>query len=367
MKRNILLNPGPATTTDSVKQALLVPDICPREEEFGNLTQNVLKKISRVVNGENSHTAVILTGSGTAGVEAALSSVVSENGKILILDNGAYGKRAESIIKSYGIPHYTHTLVWGDYPDVETIENIIKNDTELTHFFFVHHETTTGMLNPMEEFLKLCQKYEIDSIVDAMSSYAGLPIDLQKEPIDYLISSSNKCIQGMPGASFVIANKDKLAKTQKISPRNLYLNLWGNHSYIEKTGQFQFTPPVQIVYALNQALDEFFLETQNGRTARYFKSYNTLIQGLKNVGLELLLPKEQHSKLLTAIIEPSSPNYDFMGMHDYFYENDITIYPGKGAKKNTFRVANIGEIDFRDMELFNKKLLQYFGEKNITE
>ena len=365
MKRNILLNPGPATTTDSVKKSLMVPDICPREKEFGDLTQNVLKKIARVVNGETSHTAIILTGSGTAGVEAALSSVVSTQGKILILDNGAYGKRAETIIKSYNIPHTTHKLVWGDYPDVDSIEKILKNDRELTHFFFVHHETTTGMLNPMGEFLNLCQKYEIDSIVDAMSSYAGLPIDLQKEPIDYLISSSNKCIQGMAGTSFVIANKDKLAKTEKISPRNLYLNLWGNHNYIEKTGQFQFTPPVQIVYSLNQALDEFFFETQNGRTARYFKSYDTLIDGLNNVGLELLLPKEHHSKLLTAIIEPSSPNYNFMEMHNYFYENDITIYPGKGAKQDTFRIANIGEIDYRDMEFFNKKLIQYFEEKNI--
>ena len=366
MKRNILLNPGPATTTDSVKQSLMVPDICPREQEFGDLTKDVLKKISRVVNGESTHVSVILTGSGTAGVEAALSSVVPENGKILILDNGAYGKRAETIIQSYGISHITYRLVWGDYPDIDEIEKIIKNDNELTHFFFVHHETTTGMLNPMDKILKLCQNYEIDSIVDAMSSYAGLPIDLQKEPIDYLISSSNKCIQGMAGTSFVIANKEKLSKTQKISPRNLYLNLWGNHSYIEKTGQFQFTPPVQIVYALNQALDEFFLETQNGRTSRYFKSYETLLSGIEKVGLELLLPKSQHSKLLTAILEPNSPRYDFMEMHDYFYKNDITIYPGKGAKQDTFRIANIGEIDYRDMEFFNEKLLHFFEEKNIV-
>ena len=365
MKRNILLNPGPATTTDSVKKSLLVPDICPREKEFGDLTQNVLKKIVKVVNGESTHTSVILTGSGTAGVEAALSSVISDKDKILILDNGAYGKRAETIIKSYGIPHRTQKLVWGDYPKVSAIESILKKDKELTHFFFVHHETTTGMLNPLRELLDLCQKYELDSIVDAMSSYAGLPIDLREEPIDYLISSSNKCIQGMAGTSFVIANTEKLVKTEKIPARNLYLNLWGNHSYIEKTGQFQFTPPVQIVYALNQALDEFFKETQKGRTARYFKSYETLLEGLEKVRLELLLPKTQHSKLLTAIVEPNSPNYDFMDMHDYFYENDITIYPGKGAKHDTFRIANIGEIDYRDMQLFNKKLLQYFEEKNI--
>jgi len=264
MKRNILLNPGPATTTNSVKQALMVPDICPREQEFGDLTQAVLNKVVQVVNGESTHTAVIFTGSGTAGVEAALSSVVPPEGKILILDNGAYGKRAETIIQAYGIPYRTHRLVWGDYPDVDAVEAIFKEDSELTHFVFVHHETTTGMLNPLPELLELCQKYEIDSIVDAMSSYAGLPIDMRELPIDYLISSSNKCIQGMAGTSFVIANKEKLAKTAEIPPRNLYLNLWGNHSYIEKTGQFQFTPPVQIVYALNQALDEFFCGNSGG-------------------------------------------------------------------------------------------------------
>jgi 2-aminoethylphosphonate-pyruvate transaminase len=257
-------------------------------------------------------------------------------------------------------------MVWGDYPDVDAVEAIFKEDGEITHFVFVHHETTTGMLNPLPELLELCRKYEVDSIVDAMSSYAGLPIDMRELPIDYLISSSNKCIQGMAGTSFVIANQEKLAKTAEIPPRNLYLNLWGNHSYIEKTGQFQFTPPVQIVYALNQALDEFFVETQAGRTARYVKSYETLLDGLQAAGLELLLPKSQHSKLLTAIVEPDSPGYDFMEMHDYFYENDITIYPGKGAKQDTFRIANIGEIDYRDILVFNKLLLQYFEEKKIS-
>ena len=365
MKRNILLNPGPATTTDTVKQALVVPDICPREEEFGTLTQSVLKKIAEVVNGQSTHSTVIFAGSGTAGVEAALSSVVPENGKILILNNGAYGKRAEKIVQAYGISHRTILIEWGEYPDISQIETVIKEEPKLSHFFFVHHETTTGMLNPLAEMLELCVKYELDSIVDAMSSYAGLPIDLQRYPIDYLISSSNKCIQGMAGVSFVIANKERLKGTSNSPPRNLYLNLWKNHIYIEETGQFQFTPPVQIVYALNQALDEFFKETQTERTARYVKSYETLLEVIEQTGLEMLLPKSQHSKLLTAIVEPKSPEYNFNEMHNYFYKNHVTIYPGKGAKKNTFRIANIGAIDYQDMKVFNELLLQYFQEKKI--
>ena len=157
----------------------MVPDICPREQEFGDLTQSVLKKVVQVVIGNLTHSAVIFAGSGTAGVEAALSSVVAPDGKILILDNGAYGKRAETIIQAYGISHRTYRIGWGEYPDVAEIESIFQQDRELTHFVFVHHETTTGMLNPLSELLELCQKYEVDSIVDAMSSYAGLPIDLQ--------------------------------------------------------------------------------------------------------------------------------------------------------------------------------------------
>ena len=156
MKRNILLNPGPATTTDTVKQALVVPDICPREGEFGDITKSVLKKLVAVVNGHPTHSTVIFAGSGTAGVEAALSSVVSENGKILILDNGAYGKRAETITKCYGISHRTISIEWGEYPDISQIETVIKEEPKLTHFFFVHHETTTGMLNPLTELLELC-------------------------------------------------------------------------------------------------------------------------------------------------------------------------------------------------------------------
>jgi len=362
MKRNILLNPGPATTTDTVKQALVVPDICPREEEFGELTQSVLKKLAEVVNGQSTHSTVIFAGSGTAGVEAALSSIVPESGKILILDNGAYGKRAETIVRAYKISHRTIRIEWGNFPEISQIETVIKEEPKLTHFFFVHHETTTGMLNPLTEMLELCKKYELDSIVDAMSSYAGLPIDLQKQPIDYLISSSNKCIQGMAGISFVIANKEKLKLTSNLQLRNLYLNLWGNHRYIEQTGQFQFTPPVQIVYSLNQALDEFFKETQSVRTARYIKSYETLLEGIEQTGLDMLLPKSQHSKLLTAIVEPKSTKYNFKEMHDHFYENNVTIYPGKGAKKDTFRIANIGAIDYNDMKVFNELMLEYFHE-----
>ncbi|MDH4224995.1 MAG: 2-aminoethylphosphonate--pyruvate transaminase, partial [Deltaproteobacteria bacterium] len=309
VKRNILLNPGPATTTDTVKQALVVPDICPREADFGNLTGRVRDGLLQVVNGHPTHTAVMLAGSGTAGVEAVLSSVTGPGHKVLVLDNGAYGRRGEQILKAYAIPHHTHRLAWGDYPDVAALDDLMARNPDWTHFFFVHHETTTGMLNPLDELAALCRKHHLVSIVDAMSSYAGIPINLQTTPVDYLVSSSNKCVQGMAGLSFVISRREALESTSGLPPRNFYLNLYGNHRYWEQTRQFQFTPPVQVVYGLEAALNEFFAEGQAARYARYCRNYDVLMAGLESLGLRTLLPPPQHAKLLTAIVEPSIPGY----------------------------------------------------------
>lgn len=364
VKRNILLNPGPATTTDRVKQALIVPDICPREQEFGDLTKEVREKIVRVVNGTETHTAVMIGGSGTAGVEACLSSVIGKNDKVLVIDNGAYGKRGETIIKAYNIPHETLKLEWDVLPTAECVEAKINETEGLTHLFFIHHETTTGMLNPLDELIALCEKYNLISIVDAMSSYASIPIDLQKTKVDFLVSSSNKGIQGFAGLSFVVSNLKRLEATREIPPNNLYLNLWGNHTCLEKTNQFQFTPPVQVIYALNEALDEFFEETMEGRYKRYCDCYDVMLQGMKDLGFKCLLPEEQHSKMLTTFYDPDVAEYDFDKMHDFLYERDITIYPGKVASLDTFRIANIGDLIPEDMKLYLKELANYLDSIN---
>ncbi|MBM3296209.1 MAG: 2-aminoethylphosphonate--pyruvate transaminase [Candidatus Aminicenantes bacterium] len=361
VKRNILLNPGPGTTTDTVKQALVVPDICPRERDFGEVALEVERKLVRVVEGGESYTAVMLAGSGTAAMEAALISALGPEDKILIVDNGAYGRRARQIAEIHGLPHVAYELAWGDSPDIEAARRILERDGNVTHFFLVHHETTTGMLNPLPEFLELGREFGLISIVDAISSYAGLPIDLRAMPVDYLLSSANKCIQGMAGLSFVISRKDSLAKTKDYPKRSLYLDLYHADRHLRGTGQFPFTPPVQVMYALRQALDEFFAEGQEARTRRYVRCYEELMKGLAETGLECLLPARQHSKLLTAVLEPQVPGYSFMDFHDHCYRRGVTIYPGKAAKKDTFRVANIGAIDYRDMRVFNGLMKEYFG------
>ena len=232
VKRNILLNPGPATTTDTVKNAMVVADICPRELEFGELTLSVRNDLIKVAHGEKNHTCVMLTSSGTGGVEACLTSVVPHDKKVLILNNGAYGERMQKICDAYSIAHIDHNEEWGKAINLAGVESILKShQNEISHMAFIHHETTVGIMNPLSELSALAFKYNVEVIVDAMSSFAGVHIDVEKDNIHYLVSSSNKCIQGMAGISFVVANLKSLLKTKEIKARNFYFNLLENHLY----------------------------------------------------------------------------------------------------------------------------------------
>ena len=362
VKRNILLNPGPATTTDTVKQALVVPDICPRESDFGEVALDVQRKLVEVVQGSEAYTAVMLAGSGTAAMEAALTTALGPQDKVLIVDNGAYGRRARLISEAYRLSHAVYEMAWGDYPDPKTARRLLEADRNISHLFLVHHETTTGMLNPLPEFIDLCREFRLVSIVDAISSYAGLPLDLRELPVDYLLSSANKCIQGMAGLSFVISRRESLERIKDHPKRSLYLDLYFAEQHLRGTGQFPFTPPVQVIYALRQALNEFFSEGQEARTRRYVRCYEELRKGLAETGLECLLPDGQHSRLLTAVLEPPAPAYSFMDFHDHCYRRGVTVYPGKAAKKDTFRIANIGAIDYHDIQVFNGLMKEYFGK-----
>lgn len=364
VKRNILLNPGPGTTSDEVKQALVVPDICPREKEFCDLMDGIKQDLPRVVNGGEDYTAVMFTSSGTGGVEAAITSAIPESGKLLIVENGAYGTRIKQIAARYRIPFVAYTLPYGDFPDVDQIKSILEQDTAITHLAIIDHETTTGMRNPVAEVCQLAHSKQVEVIVDCMSSYAGLPIDLQDWQAEYIVSSSNKCIQGMAGLSFVIFKKDLLEKIQH-NTRSFYFDLHAQHEGFFQTGQMQFTPPVQVVYALRKALDLFFEETAVGRIQRYRKNYEILYKGLKRLGFDFLLPDQYQSGILLAVKEPSNPEYDFTAMHDYLYERGFTIYPGKGAKEATFRLSVLGDLYAEDIQSFLVEMKNYLDVSGI--
>jgi 2-aminoethylphosphonate aminotransferase len=367
VKRNILLNLGPATTSDSVKLAQVVPDICPREEEFATLLEYITNELTKTVADPSSYTTVQFGGSGTSAVEAVISSVVPPDSSILIINNGSYGRRMCEITKVYALPLLEFNSPVNKQIDVSDLEQCLQGSpSNVSHLALVHHETSTGLLNDIQPIGDLCKKYNIDLIVDAMSSFAAIPISMKKMNISYLISSSNKNLQGMPGVSFVVAPITKLKELKSISPKNYYLNLYEQYHYFSQTSQFRFTPPVQTLYALKQAIIELKEEGIHERYTRYAKSWRTLLQGIKRLGLSLLIDEKYHSKLLTAINEPDCDNYNFKEMHDFFYKEGYTVYPGKINTFNTFRVANIGDINYQDIHCFLDFLEKYLQQIGFT-
>lgn len=364
--RNILLNPGPSTTSLRVKSSLIQPDQCPREQEVSDLMIGIKSKLLKLANPNSqskvtTHDVVLLSCSGTGAVEAGLSSCIDRNQKILILQNGAYGRRmaeiCDSLCLNYDIINFKAT---------EVIDAIALDKYLDQHYSrydvvaFVHHETTTGLLNDLSKIHSVIKKYNLISLVDCMSSFAGIPIDLQVDNVDYLITVSNKCIHAMAGIGVVIVSRSELARIANLKTNNYYFNLSKNYQYQNETNQFLYTPPVQILYALNTALDE--LIEQGGVFARYenySKIYNYLINGMQELGFKTLINSKWHSRILTSFLEPQIPGFDFIKMHDFLKNKGITIYPGKMDDTKCFRIANIGDLTEIDMKHFLSILDDY--------
>lgn len=364
-KRNILLTPGPANTSEQVKQAQIVQDICPREVIFCKLMESIAKDITLLSAEDSSNISTTLFGaSGTAAVEALISSVIGDNDKLLIIDNGAYGARAESIASIYKLNTTVYKSSSYEPINLVELEKVCKKNT-ITHLYVVHHETTTGLLNNLKELGNLCIRNNIEMLVDAISSFAALPIDMNKLNISHMAASSNKNIQGMAGLSFIISKNDSLEKIKKIAPRNLYLNLYDQYSSFQKSGQMRFTPPVQVTYALEKAIQELKKETIHKRYERYKECWGIINNGLKKVGLKTLVASEHSSKLITTILEPFSSKEIFEDLHDYLVDKGITIYPGKVLNTNCFRISNIGNIQAEDAYYFNECLTSFFNEMNL--
>lgn len=357
--RKILLNPGPGTTSEAVKRALVVADICPREEEFGRVVAAVRRDLLAVASADPAtHTAVLLAGPGTAAMEAAIGSLVPADGRVLILDNGAYGERAGQIAAAIGVPARIWRVGWTTRPGPDDLAEQL-DAARCTHAFWVHHETTTGLLNPLAEFGAVCRARGVVSIVDLMSSFAGVPLALRDTPVDFVLSSANKCLQGMPGITFVIGPRALVEASEPVG-RTYALNLL-RHERSQARGEFPFTPPVQVVYALGRALEETRAETVPVRAARYRACYETMLAGMTRLGFQPLLPRALHSGLLTAFLLPDRPGFSFEGLHDHLYARGITLYPGKLPGTPTFRVANIGALTPDDLGTFVAEVAAYLA------
>ncbi|SDA58429.1 2-aminoethylphosphonate-pyruvate transaminase [Lachnospiraceae bacterium G11] len=359
VKRNVLLNPGPATTTDTVKQALIVPDICPREEEFVGVMQEVSKGLLKIVHADPSeYAAVLFCGSGTINMDICLNSLLPEGKKALVINNGAYSSRGAEICTYYGLDFIDLKLPIDKPADLGVIEETLKANPDVALVYTTHNETGTGLLNPIREIGALAHKYNAIFVVDTTSTYAMRPIDVNKDNIDFCMASAQKGIMAMTGLSFVIGKKSIIEASKDYPKRSYYCNLYMQYDYARAHGEMHFTPPVQVIYSARQALKEYFAEGEQAKWDRHYRVYKAIVSGLKELGFKVLIPDEIATGLVAAALYPDDSNWDFKKVHDYCYERGFTIYPGKVEKRGMFRLCSLGAIDETDIKDFFK----VFGE-----
>ena len=343
-----LLTPGPLTTTMTVKEEMLT-DHCTWDDDYKSITQSIRKSLLELAHvDENEYTAVLMQGSGTFGVESVLSSVISDNDKLLVIANGAYGKRIGEIAGYHKLNFVQYDIEYNRIPRADEIEQLI-NDGGFTHLAMVHSETTTGILNDIAAIGEVCRRNNVVFIVDAMSSFGGIDIDVKGIGIDYIISSANKCIQGVPGFSFIIARRDNLMKT-KGTARSLSLDLYDQWETMEKDGKWRFTSPTHTVLAFAKAIEE--LKAEGGidaRNRRYTENNRMLIDKMTAMGYKPYIEREYQSPIITTFSCPEN-DFSFAEMYQYIKERGYAIYPGKLDGMNTFRIGNIGEIYKEDIE-----------------
>lgn len=353
IKRNVLLNPGPATTSDAVKLAQVVPDICPREKEFASMMKGLREDLLKIVHADPAkYTSVLFCGSGTINIDICLNSLLPEGKKALIINNGAYSARAVEICEYYGLPHINLKFPVNEAPDLAEVEKVLKENPDVALVHTTHNETGTGLLNPIREIGALVHQYGATFTVDTTSTLAMRPIDIEKDNIDFCMASAQKGIMAMTGLSFIIGNTEKIKESANYPKRSYYCNLFLQYDYFEKTGEMHFTPPVQTIYSTIQALKEYFEEGEDAKWARHTRVFHALYDGLERLGFKIYIPKEKNAGLVCAALYPDDENWDFMKVHDYCYERGFTIYPGKVEKKGMFRLCALGKIDEEDVKNF---------------
>lgn len=345
----ILLNPGPVNLTSGVRQALAGPDICHREPEFTALQDAIRQRLLEVYGLPAAQwAAVLLAGSGTAAVEAMLSSLVPQQGRLLIVNNGVYGKRMARMAAIHDINHHTLNYDWLQAPDLAEVERTLVQEPGISHLAVVHHETTTGRLNDLASLGALCRARGVRLLVDAVSSFGAEELDFANWDISACAATANKCLHGAPGISFVLVRRDQLTTGAK---RTLYLDL---ATYCEEQDNHStpFTQPVQLFYALDTALAE--LDHQGGwprRRKQYQELAHLVREGLTALGIKPVLPEEETSAVLSAYYLPKNIPYEYL--HEELKTRGYVIYAGQGRLSSSlFRISTMGAITRRDIEDF---------------
>lgn len=353
IKRNILLNPGPSTTTDTVKMAQVVPDICPREKAFADLMKGFRRDLLKTVHADpERYTSVLFCGSGTLNIDVCLNSILPEGGRILVVNNGAYSARAVEICRAYGLPHIDLRFPVDALPDLALVERTLAEHPDIRLVHTTHNETGTGILNPIREIGEIAHRHGAVFSVDTTSTLALRPIDVELDNIDFCMASAQKGLQAMTGLSFVIGRTDVIRASAAYPVRSYYCNLFLQYDYFEKTGQMHFTPPVQTIYAAIEGLKEYLAEGETAKWARIGRVFNAIHEGLDALGFRDVIRRDLQSGLVVAVRYPDDPAWDFMKVHDYCFERGFTIYPGKITGTDTFRLCALGAIDEADIRDF---------------
>ncbi len=365
-KDKLLFTPGPLTTSKTVKEATL-RDLGSRDSEFINVVGSIRKDLLKLSGLENDakYDSVLMQGAGTFGVESVISTVVPENGHLLVIKNGAYGQRIENMAKIHRIKVSVLAFAEDEVPQVNVVEEFLLEHKDITHVAIVHCETTTGIFNDLNSIGKVVKEAGAVYIVDAMSSFGAVPLDMKAAGIDYLVSSSNKCIEGVPGFSFIIFNAGNLEKCKGQS-RTLSLDLYAQWTGLNANGQFRFTPPVQIMLAFRQALNELIEEGGiEARAARYKQNHDILMEGMKKMGFVPYLKPEVQGYIISSFLYPDSGTFDFNRFYDFLNQYGLVIYPGKLSQANCFRIGNIGELYPEHMEKLISAISLAIRELNI--
>jgi len=363
---NKLFTPGPLNTKLSVKEAML-HDMGSRDKEFISIVKEIRHELLLLagLSREEGYDTVLMQGSGTFGVESVISTVIPFDGHLLLISNGAYGDRIGEMTRVYGIKTTTLSYRENIVPPAQDVEQVLIRDKSITHVAIIHCETTTGIFNDIERIGHLTRKYNKIYIVDAMSSFGAVPIDFKSLNIDFLISSSNKCIEGVPGFSFVIFKVSSLEGC-KGNARNVSLDLFSQWDYMKNSNSFRYTPPIQIILAFRKAIQ--ILKDEGGiskRSERYQQNYNRLIEGTEALGLRTYLDKRDQGYIITSFLFPKHPNFDFTQFYEKLHDRGQVIYQGKLSDTDCFRIGNIGQLFVEDIDRLIAAISEVLKELNI--
>jgi 2-aminoethylphosphonate-pyruvate transaminase len=362
----ILLTPGPLTTSRRTRQSMMV-DWGSWDERFNQLTASVCEQLLSIINGADSHHCVPLQGSGTFAVEAAIGTLVPRNGKVLVLINGAYGKRLAKICEVLGRPFSTFETAEDEPTTAADVDRLLRADPGITHVALIHCETSTGILNPLPQIAQVIAQQGKRLIIDAMSSFGALPIDAQQVPFDALIAASGKCLEGVPGMGFVFARKESLA-TAAGNSHSLAMDLFDQHAYMAKTGQWRFTPPTHVVAALHEALLQYHEEGGlPARHQRYANNCQVLLDDMAKLGLRSFLPAAIQAPIIVTFHAPKDPRYQFKEFYERVKAKGFILYPGKLTQVDTFRVGCIGHVNAPEMRAAVAAVAQVLQEMQVLD